>query len=91
MVRGSDSRVRGKSIAILADVVRLELERMSRSHGQGMPGAGVRGVESRTLRDAQADAIVGAFFGLVTWWLTSGSRLSAEVVDEIFQHLVAAG
>ena len=72
---GSNAAIRRKTTAILAEVVRLELERMSPSRGQ--------------LRDAKAHGVVGAFLGLVTWWLTSGTRLSAETLDGVFQRLVA--
>lgn len=57
---------------ILADVVRAELERMSPSPGP--------------TREAEVSGVVGAFRGLVTWWLTSGSRVSAESLDRVFQR-----
>ncbi|HVH10812.1 MAG TPA: TetR-like C-terminal domain-containing protein [Gemmatimonadales bacterium] len=38
------------------------------------------------LQGAQVHAVAGAFIGLVTWWLTEGSRVSPEAVDEVFQH-----
>ena len=31
-------------------------------------------------------AAMGAFRGLVTWWLTSGARVSAEEIDRVFQR-----
>jgi hypothetical protein len=30
--------------------------------------------------------VAGAFLGLVTWWLTEGSRVAPEVVDQVFQR-----
>ena len=60
---------------ILGDVVRLELER--------------RSPEPDLSREAEVHAVVGAFRGLVTWWLTSGSRMTPEALDLVFQRLVA--
>ena len=57
---------------ILADIVRAELERMAPSR--------------EVSREAEVAGVVGAFRGLVTWWLTSGSRLSAEALDRVFQR-----
>jgi hypothetical protein len=31
--------------------------------------------------------VVGAFLGLVGWWLDSGDTLSAEAVDRVFQGM----
>jgi len=61
---------------ILADVVRAELERMAPSR--------------EPTREAEVSGVVGAFRGLVTWWLTSGSRLSAEALDRVFQRWARA-
>ena len=57
---------------ILADVVRAELERLAPSRGP--------------TREAEVAGVVGAFRGLVTWWLTSGKGMSAEALDRQFQR-----
>ena len=36
-----------------------------------------------------ARAVVGAFMGLLDWWLRSADHLPAEAVEEIFQRLAA--
>lgn len=68
----ANSGVQRTITTILADVVRAELERMSPSR--------------ELTREAEVSGVVGAFRGLVTWWLTSGSRLSAEALDRLFQR-----
>lgn len=73
MVHGSNARIRKKTLAIFANVVRHELVR-GRAAG-----------DAKRL-EAHAHAVAGAFLGLVTWWLTEGSRVSAEAVDEVFQR-----
>ena len=68
----ANSAVQRTITTILADVVRAELERMSPAR--------------EPTREAEVSGVVGAFRGLVTWWLTSGSRLSAEALDRVFQR-----
>jgi AcrR family transcriptional regulator len=59
---------------ILAGVVGVEIDRMS----AGGP------------RDARVAAIVGAFLGLVEWWLRCGARQTPEAVDAVFQRVAAS-
>ncbi len=84
IVRGSDARIREKITALLVELVRREMARMDEvgamSRAAGRDGAAVR--------DGQAHAVVGAFLGLTSWWLTGSSRLSAERIDRVFQDLI---
>ncbi|HEY6109980.1 MAG TPA: TetR/AcrR family transcriptional regulator, partial [Gemmatimonadales bacterium] len=73
--RSANSAIQQTINRILSHLVRLELERTSPS-----PSAA---------REAEVHGIVGAFRGLVTWWLTSGSRMSPEALDQVFQRLVS--
>ena len=73
---GANPAIQQTVTRILADVVRLELGHVSAAQGPA--------------REAQVHGVVGAFRGLVTWWLTSGSRLSPEALDQVFQALVAS-
>jgi AcrR family transcriptional regulator len=68
----ANSAVQRTITTILADVVRAELDRMAPSR--------------EPTREAEVLGVVGAFRGLVTWWLTSGNRLSAEALDRVFQR-----
>ena len=76
LVHGADARIRGRTLAIFANVVRHELAR----------GSPRRPAGDARLLDAQVHAVAGAFLGLVTWWLTDGSRVPAEAVDQVFQR-----
>ena len=76
LVQGANPRIRKQTLAIFASVVRHELAGTARGRAPG---------DARTF-DAQVHAVAGAFVGLVTWWLTEGSRVSPEVVDEVFQR-----
>lgn len=73
LVNGGSARIRRRTVAILTEVVRLELERSPRA--------------GRDLVQAEARAIVGAYLGLVEWWLTSGTKVGAEGVDALFQRI----
>jgi len=73
--RSANPAIQQTITRILGEIVRLELERAS-------PSPGPTG-------EAEVHGIVGAFRGLVTWWLTSGSRMSPEALDQVFQRLVA--
>jgi AcrR family transcriptional regulator len=76
MVHGANARIRKRTLTIFANVVRHELARASPRR----PGGDAR------LLDAQVHAVAGAFLGLVTWWLTEGSRVTPEAVDQVFQR-----
>jgi AcrR family transcriptional regulator len=75
LVQGANPRIRKQTLAIFANVVRHEL---ASARGRA-PG------DAKTV-DAHVHAVAGAFVGLVTWWLTEGSRVSPEVVDQVFQR-----
>jgi hypothetical protein len=47
------------------------------------------GAEAELVRQGRVLCVVGAFLGLVSWWLDAGDRLSAEDVDRVFQESVA--
>lgn len=83
---GSDSRLRQISTGILADLVIAELGRIDPSPHPAWQGAG--DLDSREVRRARARAVVGAFMGLLDWWLRSASHLSAEALDGMFQRCV---
>lgn len=88
IVQGSNAAMRRKITALLAQPVRVELERMSSSEGTASRTPGCRNDEAELLHEAEAHAVVGAFLGLVAWWVNDAPRLSAEVVDQVFQQLV---
>jgi len=75
MVRGNDARIRRRLVRQVAELARIELDR-------------IRPEGDRRLRDAEAHGAAGAFAGIVTWWLSGPSRLTVEQVDEVFQGLV---
>ncbi len=75
IVHGANPRIRKKTLAIFANVVRYELARAP-GHAPG---------DARLL-DAHVSAVAGAFIGLATWWLTESSRVSPEAVDQVFQR-----
>lgn len=76
LVQGANARIRKKTLAIFANVVRHELARAAPRRQSG---------DARLL-EAQVHAVAGAFLGLASWWLSEGSRLSAAAVDEVFQR-----
>ncbi|MCH7775257.1 MAG: TetR/AcrR family transcriptional regulator [Gemmatimonadetes bacterium] len=88
IVQGSNAGIRRRITALLAQPVRVELERMSSLEGTATRKPGCRNDEAELLREAQAHAVVGAFLGLVAWWVNDAPRLSAEMVDQVFQRLV---
>jgi AcrR family transcriptional regulator len=79
----ASAMIRRKTAAILVDVVKVELE--------GMPTANrEKGyLDAKTAREAEARAIVGAYLGLVEWWLATETKVSAEAVDAVFQQIAA--
>jgi AcrR family transcriptional regulator len=77
---GPYARIRRQTTAIFADVVRAELERMDPPRG---------GADEARAREAQVQAVVGAFMGLATWWLSSDTRMTVEEVDAVFQRVAA--
>ncbi|MSR06755.1 MAG: TetR/AcrR family transcriptional regulator [Gemmatimonadetes bacterium] len=77
--RAGNAVIRQKTTALLAEVVRRELERMA-------PGKALSG-DAKQRREAEVHGVVGAFLGVVTWWLGAGDRVIPEVVDRAFQEL----
>lgn len=77
LVRGANGGIREKTMTILANVVRHELERAGATRAHGDPKA----------LEGHVHAVAGAFLGLVSWWLTEGGRMSPEAVDQVFQRL----
>ncbi len=73
--RSASGGVRRKTTALIAEVARRELERIEPSREPAS-------------REAQAHTVAGAFLGLVSWWLASGDRMTAEEADRVFQRLV---
>jgi hypothetical protein len=35
--------------------------------------------------------MVGAFMGVVAWWLDGGAKLPIERIDDMFRHLASEG
>ena len=87
--RGTNVRIRRKITALLAEAVRLELERISPSRERPARVAAIAGVDPKLVREARVYGVVGAFLGLASWWMSAGHRLSAETVNQIFQRCVA--
>lgn len=95
---GSDARLREVSGGIMTDMVLAELERLE-SDSDGLAsardprsGTDLRSGTAATRRErrmATARAVVGAYLGLLDWWLRSADHLPAEAVDEIFQRLAS--
>jgi len=86
---GSDPGMRRKTTALLVELVRRELARMSPPITPPAPGPGARPhvkADGAAMREAQIHLVVGAFLGLVAWWLDSGDTLSAAAVDRVFQE-----
>ena len=88
IIGGSDARIGARITDLLAAMVRLELERISPLEAECGSGPGWGGPGAETLREARAHGIVGAFLGLVSWWLSHDEELSVEAVDDAFQQLV---
>lgn len=84
---GSNARLREVSAGIMTDVVLTELHRLASAAVDPASGSGSTRREHRM---ATARAVVGAFMGLLDWWLRSAEHLPAEAVDEVFQR-VASG
>lgn len=76
---------RGGTIALdairrmLSDVVRSELAATGSKPKDAVP------------REFVVRYLVGAFMGVVTWWLEGGARLPIEQVDAVFQRLAREG
>jgi AcrR family transcriptional regulator len=87
--RGTNVQIRRKTTAMLAEVIRLEMERISPSNGRPTKEGAIAGVDPKLLREARVYGAIGAFLGLVSWWLSAGDRLSAETVDQVFQRWIA--
>jgi AcrR family transcriptional regulator len=87
IVGGRESAIRRTSMDLMARMIQVELAR----HPRSTAGAtAVSGVDEKVLLEARATCVAGAFFGLVAWWLDDARRLSAEVVDGVFQDVVGA-
>lgn len=83
---GSDSRIRDISAGIINDMVIAELRRLR----PALPAKGTEdGIRAPDRRAGQSRAVVGAFMGLLDWWLRSADHLPPEAVDEIFHEVVA--
>ena len=89
--RGTNVRIRRKITALLAEAVRLELERVSPSRERPAREAALAGADPKLVREARVYSVIGAFLGLASWWMSAGDRLSAETVDRIFQRWFAHG
>ena len=81
---GSDSRIRDVSAGIIADLALAELDRLG--SGEIEARAREQGCHPAELRLASARAVVGAFMGVLDWWLRSADHLSVDVVDDVFQR-----
>ena len=82
---GSDSRIREISAGIITDMVLVEFDRLdpiSVTEQSAHPA-----LEPADARAGRARAVVGAFMGLLDWWLRSADHLPAEAVDGLFQQL----
>jgi len=88
IVGTSDVRIRRKTTALLVHTVQRELARGASVPRSGAAGSGRAGAEAELVRDAQAHGVVGAFLGLVAWWLDAGGQLDAEAIDRVFQDMV---
>mgnify|MGYP006202466261 FL=1 len=73
MVRSGDPRIRRRITRLLSERVEGEL-------AEELPHA---------QRTARARAVVGAFMGLVVWWLEEAPSTAVEDVDRIFRASVA--
>ena len=81
---GSDSRLREISAGIMTEMVLAELDRLEPLVAtETSTGSGFRSGQPRV---GYARAVVGAFMGLLDWWLRSSAHQSAEAVDELFQR-----
>lgn len=71
----SNKRVRLRVTGWLVEIIEADLTRL----GACSAGEAV---------EARAQCIAAAFLGLASWWLESGSTLSAEEVDRVFRDSV---
>jgi len=76
MVDAADRAIRRRVTALLAEVIVRELDRLA-DHRDG-----------RRIRAAEARCVVGAWLGIVTWWLESAPGLGADTIDAVFQRTV---
>lgn len=80
---GSDARLRQISAGIMTDLVSAELARLDAD----LEGVGEAARLTRAeARSGSSRALVGAFMGLLDWWLRSADHLPAEAVDALFQR-----
>jgi AcrR family transcriptional regulator len=76
---------RGSAIAreavrdMLSDIVRRELASARKPAQETVP------------RELTVHYVVGAFMGVVAWWLDSGAKQSARQVDALFRQLTTEG
>jgi len=63
---------------VLTSVVRRELDRLEGSADL-----------ADATRDARVHLVVGAFLGILAWWVDEGDALAPEEVDAVFQRVVA--
>lgn len=90
IVGTSDVRIRRKTTALLVQTVQHEMARAASARSNGAESSGQADEGATVMRDARAHCVVGAFLGLVAWWLETGTKLSAEAVDHVFQGMVRA-
>ena len=64
---------------ILSDVVRRELF------------AAGKNPKDAVHREIVVRYMVGAFMGVVAWWLDGGAELPIERIDDMFRHLASEG
>ena len=76
---GAGASVHRKIHDLLADVIRRELSRTWTSQ------------TPEHSREARVRCLVGAFVGLVTWWLQDPSKMTVEEVDRVFQGMASVG
>ena len=79
MGSAAGARIRRKTLALLSEMIRRELGRMSGTS-----------LDAR-LPEAQVQYLVGAFMGLTSWWVDDSCRLPVEAVDRTFQTLTLEG
>lgn len=81
---GSEPRVREICEGIVARAVETEMRRTVPEDGAG--SASRTGATARELEAARVRAVVGAFMGIVGWWLRRADHVPPETVDEIVQE-----
>lgn len=78
LARGRGAAVALAAIrALLAELIRRDLA--AEPPGDDLP------------REAVAEFVLGAYMGLLLWWLDRGARLPPERMDAIFRRLVGEG